>query len=153
MEIRNALVSDVPAIYALISAYAQLDRMLFRSHADIYENLQIFTVAEAQNGHIVGCCALQVIWSDLAEVKSLAVDEDHSGRGAGKALVNVCIDQARELGVEKVFSLTLEPQFFEKLGFAVVGKETFPMKVWSDCARCSKQDHCDETAMIYDLGR
>lgn len=153
MKVRNAKISDVDAIHSLISCYAEQDRMLFRSHAEIYENLQIFKVAEAQTGQIVGCCALGVVWSDLAEVKSLAVDEGHSGRGAGKALVDVCIDHARDLGVEKVFTLTLEPQFFEKLGFVVVSKETFPMKVWSDCARCSKQDHCDETAMIYDLGR
>ncbi len=153
MNVRNAKITDVDAIHSLISCYAEQDRMLFRSHADIYENLQIFKVAHAQAGQIVGCCALQVIWSDLAEVKSLAVDKDHSGRGAGKALVNACIDQAKDLGVEKVFTLTLEPDFFEKLGFVTVSKETFPMKVWSDCARCSKQDHCDETAMIYNLSQ
>ena len=153
MNVRNAKITDVDAIHSLISCYAEQDRMLFRSHADIYENLQIFKVAQAEKGQIVGCCALGVVWSDLAEIKSLAVDEDHSGRGAGKALVNACIDQARELGVEKVFTLTLEPDFFEKLGFVTVSKETFPMKVWSDCARCSKQDHCDETAMIYNLNR
>ena len=153
MNVRNAKIADVDAIHSLISCYAEQDRMLFRSHADIYENLQIFKVAEAQTGQVVGCCALQVVWRDLSEVKSLAVDEGHFGRGAGKALVNACIEAGRDLGVEKVFSLTLEPQFFEKLGFVVVSKETFPMKVWSDCARCSKQDHCDETAMIYDLGQ
>ena len=153
MNVRNAQISDVDAIHSLISCYAEQERMLFRSHADIYENLQIFKVAEPQKGQVVGCCALGVVWSDLAEIKSLAVDEGHFGKGAGKALVSACIDQAKELGVEKVFSLTLEPQFFEKLGFVVVSKEIFPMKVWSDCARCSKQDHCDETAMIYDLGR
>lgn len=153
MNVRNAKICDVDAIHSLISCYAEQDRMLFRSHADIYENLQIFKVAQSESGQIAGCCALAVVWSDLAEVKSLAVDENHSGRGAGKALVNACIEAARDLGVEKVFSLTLEPQFFEKLGFVVVSKETFPMKVWSDCARCSKQDHCDETAMIYDLGQ
>lgn len=153
MNVRNAKIVDVDAIHSLICCYAEQDRMLFRSHADIYENLQIFTVAEGQTGNIVGCCALAVVWSDLAEIKSLAVDSDHSGRGAGRMLVNACIDQAKDLGVEKVFSLTLEPQFFEKLGFVVVSKETFSMKVWSDCARCPKQDHCDETAMIYDLER
>ncbi len=153
MNVRNAKITDVDAIHSLISYYAEQDKMLFRSHADIYENLQIFKVAEGQTGQVVGCCALGVVWSDLAEIKSLAVDEDHSGKGAGKALVNACIDQARDLGVEKVFTLTLEPQFFEKLGFVTISKESFPMKVWSDCARCSKQDHCDETAMIYNLSQ
>jgi len=74
MKVRSAKISDVKAIYALINSYAERDKMLFRSMADIYENLQAFTVAEL-NGNVVGCCALQIIWSDLAEIKSLAVDE------------------------------------------------------------------------------
>ncbi|MHC4639236.1 MAG: GNAT family N-acetyltransferase, partial [Planctomycetota bacterium] len=74
MKVRNAKITDAKAIYALISSYAEQDKMLFRSLADIYENLQTFTVVEL-NGNVVGCCSLQVIWSDLAEIKSLAVDE------------------------------------------------------------------------------
>lgn len=150
MEIRNALVSDVPAIYSLISSYAQLDRMLFRSHADIYENLQQFKVA-ADGQKAVACCALQVIWADLAEIKSLSVDKSFAGKGIGKQLVAAQLADARKLGLEKVFTLTLEPGFFEKIGFKIVSKEAFPMKVWSDCAKCSKQDQCDEIALIYEL--
>ena len=60
-----------------------------------------------------------------------------------------CIEAAGELGLKKVFTLTLEPQFFERIGFVVIGKDTLPMKVWSDCAKCSKQDQCDETALIH----
>ncbi|HOQ04463.1 MAG TPA: N-acetyltransferase [Anaerohalosphaeraceae bacterium] len=151
MQIRNARVQDVPAIHALISCYAELDRMLFRSLADIYENLQVFQVAEA-NGTVVGCCALKVIWSNLAEIQSLAVDKGYFGKGIGRALVNRCLEEARRLGITQVFTLTMEPVFFEKVGFRRVDKKTLPMKVWSDCARCPKQDHCDETAMIIDLG-
>ncbi len=150
MKIRNAMVKDVPAIHSLISCYAELDRMLFRSMADIYENLQIFKVAE-QDGKVVGCCALKVIWSDLAEVKSLAVDQHYFGQGTGKALVHACIDEARMLGLKKVFTLTLVPDFFEKAGFIRAEKNAFPMKVWSDCALCPKQDHCDETALMMEL--
>jgi amino-acid N-acetyltransferase len=68
MNVRSAKISDVKAINALISSYAEMDRMLFRSLADIYENLQTFIVAELDN-NVVGCCALEVIWSDLAEIK------------------------------------------------------------------------------------
>ena len=148
MKIRNARTSDAEAIHLLISYYAELDRMLFCSVADVYERLQIFKVAE-DGGRVVGCCALQVIWSDLAEIKSLAVDEDCSGKGAGRALVGAGIEDARALGVKKVFTLTLEAGFFEKIGFVRVEKDSLPMKVWSDCARCSKQDHCDEIALVY----
>jgi amino-acid N-acetyltransferase len=147
MNVRSAKISDVKAINALISSYAEMDRMLFRSLADIYENLQTFIVAEL-DGSIVGCCALEVIWSDLAEIKSLAVDGAYMGKGIGVRLVTAAVEQAAKLGVPKVFALTLEPVFFEKSGFEIVEKETLPMKVWSDCARCPKQQNCDEIAVI-----
>jgi amino-acid N-acetyltransferase len=147
MNVRSANVNDVKAINGLINAYAERDLMLFRSLADIYTNLQNFFVAE-QNGQVIGCCALEVIWSDLAEVKSLAVEENHKGRGVGASLVNAAVEKAKLIGVPKVFGLTLKPEFFEKLGFKVVDKNELPMKVWSDCARCPKQQNCDETAVI-----
>ena len=148
MEIRNAKISDVKAIHALITVYAERERMLFKSMGDIYETIQAFKVA-VEGEKVLGCCALGVIWGDLAEVKSLAVAEDAFGKGVGRAIVMACVDQARELEIEKVFALTLEPEFFKKLGFEIVDKSTLPMKVWSDCAKCSKQDHCDEIAMLY----
>ena len=147
MNIRNAKIADVKAIYSLVNFYAERDKMLFRSMADVYENLQTFTVAEL-DGKIVGCCALQIVWSDLAEIKSLAVNEANSGRGVGKMLVSAALEQAERLAMPRVFALTLEPDFFEKMGFEVIEKETLPMKVWSDCARCPKQQNCDEIAVI-----
>ena len=150
MQIRGAKVSDVEAIRALISSYAELDKMLSRSKADIYENLQSFLVAEI-DAQIVGCCALQVVWEQLAEIKSLAIEENHVGMGIGKALVLAAIENARDLGLGKLFALTLEPPFFEKSGFQKVDRESLPMKVWTDCARCSKQDNCDEIAVLLTL--
>jgi amino-acid N-acetyltransferase len=152
MNVRSAKISDAKAINALISSYAEMDRMLFRSLADIYENLQTFTVAELDN-KIIGCCALEVIWADLAEIKSLAVDEAYKEKGIGSSLVTAAVEQAAKLGVPKVFALTLEPMFFEKSGFAIVEKETLPMKVWSDCARCPKQQNCDEIAVLKTVPR
>ena len=147
MNVRSAKISDAKAINALINSYAERDRMLFRSLADIYENLQTFIVAELDN-NIVGCCALEVIWADLAEIKSLAIDEAYKGKGIGRMLVDAAVEQAVKLGVPRVFALTLEPAFFEKSGFEIVEKEALPMKVWSDCARCSKQQNCDEIAVL-----
>ena len=152
MKVRSAKISDAGAIYSLINQYAERDKMLFRSMADIYENLQSFSVAEL-DGSVVGCCALQIIWSDLAEVKSLAVDEANTGFGAGKMLVGAAIEQARELGISRVFALTLTPDFFEKMGFAIIEKDSLPMKVWSDCAKCPKQQNCDEIAVIKGVSR
>ena len=147
MNVRSAKISDVKAIHSLVGSYAERDRMLFRSMADIFENLQTFSVAEAE-GEVVGCCALEIIWADLAEVKSLAVDQANKAKGIGRLLVTAAIERAGRLGVPRVFALTLEPEFFERLGFEAVEKETLPMKVWSDCARCPKQDNCDEIAVI-----
>ena len=147
MNIRSAKISDAEAIYALINFYAERVRMLFRPLDDIYENLQAFTVAEL-DGKVVGCCALQIIWSDLAEIKSLAVDEANTDKGLGKMLVAAAVEQAGQMGLPKIFALTLRPEFFEKLGFGVVEKDTLPMKVWSDCAKCPKQQNCDEIAVV-----
>ena len=147
MKVRSAKIDDAKAIYSLINSYAERDKMLFRSMADIYENLQTFTVAEL-NGNVVGCLSLQVIWSDLAEIKSLAVNKENIGARVGKALVAAATEQAGQLGITRIFALTLNPDFFEKLGFKTIEKDMLPMKVWSDCARCPKQQNCDEIAAI-----
>jgi len=151
MNTRNAKISDIKSIYSLISSHAEYERMLFRSLADLYESIQQFKVADIGDNHTIGCCALQVIWQDLGEIKSLAVDKSFAGKGIGRTLVTSCIDAARDLGLKKVFTLTLEPEFFEKCGFERISKDTLPMKVWSDCAKCSKQDHCDEIAMAISI--
>ena len=147
MKIRRAKIADVEAVYSLISDHAEQDRMLFRSMADIYENLQDFSVAEL-DGDVVGCCALQIIWADLAEIKSLAVQQARIGTGVGKSLVQDSIEKAVHLGLPRLFALTLKPDFFEKLGFEIVDRDTLPMKVWNDCAKCPKQKNCDEIAVI-----
>jgi amino-acid N-acetyltransferase len=152
MNVRSAKISDAKSIHSLINQHAERDRMLFRPLADIYENLQGFSVAES-DGALTGCCALEVVWADLAEIKSLAVDEASKGAGVGKMLVGAALGQAGELGIESVFALTLEPEFFQKLGFKIIDKDALPMKVWSDCAKCPKQDHCDEIAVIKGVSR
>lgn len=144
--IRNARVNDVPSIRDLINEYAEQGRMLFRSLSDLYESLRDFIVFE-QDGQVVGCCCLHIYWSDLAEIKSLSVRPDCQGRGIGKALVEAAVVQARQLKLPKLFTLTLESEFFEKMGFTHIPMDVLPHKVWSDCLRCPKQENCDEIAM------
>ena len=100
---------------------------------------------------IVGVTALAILWADLSEVRSLAVDESHRGKGIGSKLVQWCIDEARHQQIRKLMSLTYEQRFFERLGFKAVPKESLPLKVWSDCVRCPKNENCDEIAMVMEL--
>ncbi len=145
--IRPATIHDVPRIAQIINSHAELGKMLFKSYADLYENLRDFAVHE-DNGSLLGCCALSIIWADLAEVRSLAVDDKSRGRGIGSQLVQWSIAEARRLQIRKLMTLTYEQRFFEKQGFVVVEKETLPLKVWTDCVKCPKNANCDEIAMV-----
>jgi amino-acid N-acetyltransferase len=145
--IRPATIHDVPRIQEIINSHAELGKMLFRSLAQLYEGMRDFAVYELDR-QIVGCVGMAVLWADLAEVRSLAVDDAYRGRGIGSRLVEWCIDEARRLQIRRLMSLTYEQRFFEKLGFEVVPKETLPLKVWSDCVRCPKRNNCDEIAMV-----
>src|SRR5947209_11126009 len=127
--IRPATISDVPRIQDIIKSHAELGKMLFKSYAQLYEDLRDFGVREL-DGQIVGCVALTIIWADLAEVRSLAVDDSYRGRGIGRELVEWSVQEARRLGIPRLMSLTYEQAFFEKLRFSVVPKETLPLKVW-----------------------
>ena len=148
--IRRARLDDVPEIRDLINTHAELQKMLFRSLADLYSAVRDFQVAEL-DGQVVGCCALEIVWKDLAEIKSLSVASGHQGQGLGKALVEAVIAEGRDLHIPRLFCLTLEQRFFERLGFEKVPMDTLPMKVWTDCVRCSKQANCDEIAMVLKL--
>ncbi len=148
--IRNARITDVPEIHALVTMFAERGLMLFRSPTELYEQVRSFYVCELE-GRIVGCCALEILWKDMAEVRSLAVDPAHQGRGVGSRLVSVAMQEAHRLGIVKVLSLTYQQTFFDRLGFKVVSKKALPHKVWTECIRCSKQACCDEIPMLYDL--
>ena len=146
-----ARMVHVDAIHELITYYAERNRMLFRPLESLYETIRNFRVCVNGDEQVLGCCALEVFWRDLAEIKSLAVDELHQGKGIGSELIRSAIEEGRQLGLRKIFTLTREQSFFEKSGFKVVAKETLPHKVWTDCVRCPLQDNCDEIAMILEL--
>lgn len=149
--IRSARIGDVPAISELITPNAELGLMLFRPLADLYEKVRHFVVCENEAGQIVGCCALEIVWADLAEVKSLAVRADQRGRGVGRQLVEAVEAEAVRLGLERIFALTREQKFFERLGFIVVPRQSLPHKVWSDCVKCPRLHDCDEVAVCKPL--
>ncbi len=145
-KLRKAVMADAEKIQFLINGYAKQGLMLPRSINSIYENIRDFWVCE-ENGEIVGVCALTVFWNDLAEVRSLAVSPEHTRKGIGTALVEKALQEARDLGIGRVFTLTYQVEFFKKLGFRVVDKNSLPHKIWRDCVNCVKFPNCDETAM------
>ena len=149
--VRSARIADARPIHQLLLKYAGDGLMLPRSLSDIYEYIRNFYVYEDQDGRVVGAVCLQISWEDLAEVRSLAVAEAVSGRGIGRALVEQCLDEARTLGLPKVFALTYKVSFFNKLGFHEIEKSELPHKIWGDCIKCAKFPECDETAMMIKL--
>ncbi|MFQ6132892.1 MAG: N-acetyltransferase [Armatimonadota bacterium] len=151
VEIRRAVIADVTAIQALIKDHAAEDLLLPRTLSYLYENVRDFFVA-CVDGQVIGCGSLHVMWDDLAEVKSLAIAPGHKGKGYGRRLVEACLEEARQLGVEKVFVLTLVPPFFERLGFKPVDKEELPRKIWGECVNCPHFPDCDEVALALDIG-
>jgi amino-acid N-acetyltransferase len=151
MTIRRAQVPDAEAICALINYHAERGRMLHRSLENVYAALREFQVAEDDDGRLVGCVAVEVFWADLAEVKSLAVRDDQRQRGTGSRLLRAALDDARQIGVRRLFALTYEEGFFRRHGFEVIARQTLPEKVWRECVACPKADACDEIAMILRL--
>ena len=148
--IPKAKISDVKEIQKMVEVYAQKGEMLPRSLSELYDNLRDFFVYE-EEGEVAGVCALHISWDDLAEVRSLVVAERHIRKGIGKKLVTACVDEAREFGIKRVFALTYQRAFFEKLGFHEVDKAQLPHKIWGDCIKCSKFPDCDEIAMVKEL--
>lgn len=147
-RVEKAKIAEAPQIQKLINTFADQGKMLARPLSEIYENIRDFYVVR-DAGRLLGTAALHITWADLAEVKSLAVSEAFRRQGLGKALVESCLKEAREMGLRSVFCLTYVPGFFNRCGFTEVDKATMPYKVWGECYRCPKHPDCDETAMVY----
>ncbi|ACH39451.1 N-acetylglutamate synthase [Citrifermentans bemidjiense Bem] len=148
--IRKAKISDVKEIQKLLTSFASRGEMLSRSLSELYEALRDFYVFE-EEGMLLGTSALHIVWEDLAEVRSVAVAESAGRRGIGSQVVGACIDEARTLGLKRLFCLTYKPDFFAKFGFKIADKSELPHKVWGDCIKCVKFPDCDEIAMVLDL--
>ena len=150
MKTEKAKISDVPQIHKLINLFADKGEMLARSLSEIYENIRDYFVVR-QGEKVIACAALHISWSDLAEIKSVAVADDSQNQGLGRQVVEACLEEAKELGLPTIFCLTYKPAFFEKLSFSQVEKTELPHKVWGECYRCPKFPNCDEIALIYHL--
>jgi amino-acid N-acetyltransferase len=150
-QLVRASIADAKAICDLVNVFARRGEMLPRTMAEVYGNLRDFYVIRDEGGELVACGGLHILWEDLGEIKSLAVREDMQGRGLGQRIVEACVDEAREIGLQTAFALTYRPGFFEKLGFTQADVMTLPRKVWGECYRCPKFPGCNEIAMVRPL--
>ncbi len=144
---RAARPEDVPAMVGLMTPYIRTGDLLPRTAADLQRDIATYAVATDQQGAVIGMGALKPYSSGLAEVIALAVSPRAQGQGVGQAIVEHLLQRAAELGFPEVFALTRVPGFFHRLGFTTVEKSRFPLKVWFDCARCSRRHSCDEIAV------
>ncbi|MCL2167066.1 MAG: N-acetyltransferase [Clostridiales bacterium] len=146
MIFRKANLYDAEGIYILANYYAEKGEMLSRSRHQIYENIRDFIIAE-DAGRVVAMGALHVMWNDLAEIRTVAVDEKYKRKGIGYRIVSDLMSEAADLGIKKVFALTYQHEFFSACGFIREDKENMPQKVWLECINCPKFPNCDEICM------
>ncbi len=146
--IRKTTVTDTDAIFALTNKMADRGLMLRRSKYKIVTMLNDFLVAEdADTGDVVGCGALTLLWTDLAEVNALAISDGYQRKGIGTKIVTELLGEAHRLRVPDVITLTYKPDFFARLGFELSDKNSFPRKLWRECLECPKLEQCDEIVL------
>ncbi|WP_088225342.1 N-acetyltransferase [Desulfosporosinus sp. FKB] len=146
MKLRKAKIADVEEMMSLINNNAEQGLMLPRSRNMLYENIREFMLAE-EDGQLVGVASLHILWSDLAEIRALAVDDNHRRQGIGTKIVKAIEEEARDLGCSRLFALTYQPEFFKFCGYEEVSKDQMPQKVWRECINCIKFPNCDEIAV------
>jgi amino-acid N-acetyltransferase len=145
--LRRAEEDDVAVLLDLINSYADRGMLLRRSEESLRARLDDFLVAELE-GAVIGCGALTELGPGLGEVRSLAVREDHKGKGIGSAIAGELFAWAGERGFREVLALTRRVSFFEGLGFRVTQRERFLDKLKTDCQACPLNLCCDETAVV-----
>jgi amino-acid N-acetyltransferase len=146
--IRRTTVADTDAIFAITNKMADRGLMLHRSKYKIVTMLNDFLVAEdLDTGNVVGSGALTLLWTDLAEINALAIEDEYQKRGIGTKIAGELLEEAKRLKVPDVITLTYKPDFFMRLGFVLSDKNSFPRKLWRECLECPKLEQCDETVL------
>ncbi len=147
MHTRKAILPDAQQIHDLISAYSGDGTLLPRTLPEICENVRDFVVLEDDN-HIIGCGALHLYGTHLAEIRSITVAPWAQGRGGGGRLVKALLAEAKRHSVDCICLFTRKPDFFAAQGFTVAQREDIPDKIYKDCHACPRFHCCDEVAMV-----
>ena len=150
LAVSQAQESDVGGIQILLNHYASMGELLPRTKTDIIANLEHFRVIR-ENDEVIACGALENFTPELAEVRSLMVNDTIKNRGLGRRIVLELLKIAEQRQVNRVMALTYVPIFFHKLGFKTVDKSIFPEKVWGICVNCYKFNNCDEIAVLLEI--
>jgi amino-acid N-acetyltransferase len=151
IELKKASLSNIDVMQKLVAPEIQSGIILARSDDEIATNIRSYTLAYLE-GELVGFCALHVHTASLAEVRSLIVKENLRGNKIGEQLVNQCLNEAVDLGLQRVLTLTYRQGFFERLGFVEIPKESLPEhKIWADCIKCKHFPVCNEVSLIKNL--
>ena len=149
--IRKAALKDIKAIHGLLQYYGTKGDLLPRPFTELYDHLRDFSVFVSPEDEIIGCCALQFCWEDLAEIRSLAVMPEYLNKGVGSELAEFALSEARNYNITHVFTLTYRPNFFQRLGFVRIDRAQLPLKIWGGCLNCVKFPDCDEIALMKEL--
>ncbi|HEA67445.1 MAG TPA: N-acetyltransferase [Desulfobacterales bacterium] len=162
--IQKAQIRDVEEILELVNSFAASNLMLPRGPQYLYENIRDFIIADDRNipiysltktrevlHLIVACGSLHVLWEDIAEIRALAIHPDYQQMGLGSKLIEYMIEEAKQLGIRRLYTFTLTEDFFKTLGFKLQNRAELPPKVWGECSRCPKYFQCDEIGMVLKL--
>ena len=151
MNFLKAKLSDIPLMQSIVKDEVESGTILYRSDDEIATNIRSYLVAKDED-RVIGYGALHIHTKELAEVRSLVIDLKYRGKGVGKELVKRLLKEGKELGIKRVFTLTYQKEFFEKLGFLEIAKESLPeQKIWADCIKCKHFPVCNEVSLIINL--
>ncbi|MHC4458657.1 MAG: N-acetyltransferase [Planctomycetota bacterium] len=162
--IQKAQIRDVEEILELVNGFAASNLMLPRGPQYLYENIRDFVIASDRDVPvysltetrevlhlIVACASLHVLWKDIAEIRALAIHPDYQQLGLGSKLVEYMKQEAKLLGIKRLYTFTLTEDFFKTLGFKRQNRAELPAKVWGECSRCPKYFQCDEVGMVLEF--
>jgi len=151
MKIIKPTLNNIIDIQSIVKPYVDEGIILYRDEDEIATNIRSYLLAY-ENEIPVGVGALHIFSPFLGEIRSLAVSKDFQGKGIGKEIVNSILEEAKKIGLKEVLVLTYQKEFFEKLGFREIPKESIPdKKIWADCIKCKFFPNCNETALIISL--
>lgn len=151
--IRKAQIHEVPEIWRMLHEFADRD-VLPRTKADLYSQLREYFVYRLDQSPLIGVAALHIYWEDCGEIRSVVVLPEFQNKGMGSKLVKKCLEEARAIGLKKIFALTTRPDFFKRIGFQQFPKDQLPPHIWSECKDCIKYpDFCNEVPMLLELDK